>query len=321
VIEHAAGEGAEEALSLVLPVDGSVSGMVLDSGQPLSLDSFSTDERTAPAAREHMHLGPAVVVPLGTPGNVRGILTAGRRPGSLPLAPEAVEVLITFAAQAGIGLVLAEHRRGAERFAVYQDRDRIARDLHDLVIQRLYATGMSLEGVSARMGESADGQRVSSAIDALDETIKEIRSAIFSLHARPAAEEAGLRARILVVVEEAAGSLGAAPVLRLAGRLDQEVPGETGDHLLCALREALSNAARHAGASKVHVTVEAGPELILTVRDNGTGIKATGRRSGLANLAERADLLGGTLRTDPANGGGTELEWRVPLHMTPVVVG
>jgi signal transduction histidine kinase len=313
VIEHAAGEGAEEALGLVLPVGGSVSGIVLDSGKPLSLDDFRSDERAAPVAREHLHLGPAVVVPLGTPGNVWGILTVGRRPGSLPLAPQAVEVLITFAGQAGIGLELAEHRRDVERFAVFEDRDRIARDLHDLVIQRLYATGMSLEGVSARMGESENGRRVGSAVDALDETIKEIRSAIFSLHSRPAADEAGLRARILGVADAAAASLGFAPELRLAGRLDEAVPADIGEHLLAALREALSNAARHAGASKVHVTVEAGPELVLLVQDNGTGMKEGGHRSGLANLAERAELLGGMLRTGPANGGGTELEWRLPL--------
>ncbi len=313
VIEHAAGAGAEEAVGLVLPAAGSVSGMVLDSGKPLSLDDFSNDERVAPVTREHLRLGPAVVVPLGAPGNVRGILTAGRHCGSMPLAPPAVEMLTSFAAQAGVGLELAAHRRDAERFAVFEDRDRIARDLHDLVIQRLYATGMSLESVSARLGESDNGRRVSSAVDALDETIKEIRSAIFSLHSRPAVAEGGLRARILEVADEASGALGFAPALRMSGDLDGAVPADAGEHLLRALREALSNAARHAGAGQVDVTVEADQELILLVRDDGVGMKEPGRRSGLANLAERAALLGGTMRTGPADGGGTELEWRVPL--------
>jgi signal transduction histidine kinase len=313
VIEHAIGEGAEEAVGLVLPAAGSVSGMVLGSGKPLSLDDFRSDTRVAPVAREHLHLGPAVVVPLGAPGNVRGILTAGRRPGSMPLAPAAVEMLASFAAQAGVGLELAEHRRDAERFAVFEDRDRIARDLHDLVIQRLYATGMSLEGVSARLGESDSRRRISSAVDALDETIKEIRSAIFSLHARPAAAEPGLRARILEVVDEASGALGFAPGLRMSGSLDGEVPAEVGEHLLGTLREALSNAARHARADRVDVTVDAGQDLVLQVRDNGVGMQGVQRRSGLANLSERAGLLGGTLRTGPADEGGTELEWRVPL--------
>jgi len=313
VIEHAGGEGAQEARGLVLPVDGSASGIVLSSGKPMSLDDFSSDERVAPAAREHLHLGPAVVFPLGAPGNVRGILTAGRRPGSMPMAPSAVEMLISFAAQAGVGLELAAHRRDAERFAVFEDRDRIARDLHDLVIQRLYATGMSLEGVSARLGESDNGRRVSSAVDALDETIKEIRSAIFSLHSRPGADDSGLRTQILNVVEEAGEVLGFAPAVRMSGLLDQ-VPAEAGEQMLGALREALSNAARHAMADKVEVTVEAGPELILTVRDNGVGITSTGRRSGLGNLAERARMLGGAMSAGPAEGGGTTLEWRVPLR-------
>jgi signal transduction histidine kinase len=312
VIEHAVGEGAAGALGLVLPVTGSVSGLVLGTGKPLELDDFGSDERVAPVAREHMRLGPAVVFPLGGPGNVRGILTAGRRPGSMPLAPASVEMLVSFAAQAGIGLELAAHRRDAQRIAVFEDRDRIARDLHDLVIQRLYATGMSLESLAARMGDSDNARRVSSAVDALDETIKEIRSAIFSLHSRAAAGEAGLRAQILDVVDGAVGPLGFAPALRMSGSLDG-VPAEACEHLLGALREALSNAARHARASRVEVTIEAGPELVLLVRDNGTGIKETGRRSGLANLADRAAMLGGTMRTGPAEGGGTELEWRVPL--------
>ena len=314
VIEHAAGEGAEEAIGLVLPVASSASGVVLTSGELLSLDDFSTDPRVAAAAREHMRLGPAVVVPLGAPGNVRGILTAGRRPGSMPIVPAAVEMLLSFAAQAGVGLELAEHRHDAERFAVFEDRDRIARDLHDLVIQRLYATGMSLESVSARLGDSDTRRRISSAVDALDETIKEIRSAIFSLHQRPTAAEPGLRARILEVVDEASVSIGFAPGLRMSGSMDGEVPAEVEEHLLSTLREALSNAARHARADKVDVMVDVGQDLVLQVRDNGVGMQAAKRRSGLANLAERAGLLGGTMRTVNRDGGGTELEWRVPLR-------
>jgi two-component system, NarL family, sensor histidine kinase DevS len=313
VIEHAVGEGAVEALGLVLPVTGSVSGLVLGTGKPVSLEDFVADERVAPAARDHMHLGPAVVFPLGAPGNVRGIMTAGRRPGSMPLAPAAVEMLVSFAAQAGVGLELAAHRRDAQRIAVFEDRDRIARDLHDLVIQRLYATGMSLESLAARMGESESARRVSSAVDALDETIKEIRSAIFSLHSRPGADETDLRAQILDVVDGATAPLGFAPALRMSGRLDA-VPADAAEHLAGALREALSNAARHAKASKVEVTVEAGPELILLVKDNGIGLKETGRRSGLANLTDRATSLGGTMRAGPAEEGGTEVEWRVPLQ-------
>jgi signal transduction histidine kinase len=314
VIEHAAGAGSAEAVGLVLPVAGSASGLVLGSGKPMTLDDFSGDERVAPVTREHLGLGPAVVVPLGAPGNVRGILTAGRSRGSMPLAPPAVELLVSFAAQAGVGLELAAHRADAQRLAVFEDRDRIARDLHDLVIQRLYATGMSLEGVSARLGDSDNGRRISSAVDALDETIKEIRAAIFSLHSRPGGDQDSLRAKILEVIDDAAVALGFAPALRMTGSVG-DIPGDVAEHMLGALREALSNAARHAKASKVDVTIEAGPgDLTLLVRDDGIGIKGTGRRSGLANLADRAALLGGTMRAGPGSGGGTELEWRVPLQ-------
>jgi len=312
-IEHAAGEGADEALGLVLPVQGSASGQVLSSGERMSLDDFANDEQVAAVAREHMNLGPAIIVPLGDRGNVRGVLTAGRRPGSMPLTPQAADMLVTFATQAGVALELAEHRRQAERVAVFEDRDRIARDLHDLVIQRLYATGMSLQGAMSLIGSPEVARRVTVAVDALDETIKEIRSSIFALQMRQDIKLPGLRTRILQVVDEMTGLLGFPPALQLDGRLDDGVPDDVSEHLLGALREALSNAARHSGASKVDVQVRAAGDLSLTVRDNGTGIKQTSRRSGLSNLEQRATKLGGSLLIESAAGGGTELTWRVPM--------
>ena len=313
LIEHACGDGAAQALGLVLPTHGSASGVVMASGKPLTVDDFSNDPRVADVAREHMPLGPAVLVPLGPAGNVRGVLTAGRHQGALPLSPPAVEMLITFAAQAGIGLELAEHRRDAQRILLFEDRDRIARDLHDQVIQRLFATGMSLQGATALMRDPDGVHRVQQAVDALDETIRDIRSAIFQLQSRGDADPPGLRSRILAVVQEMTGPLGFAPSLRMAGPLDTLVPEHVADQALAALREALANAAKHAQASRVDVAVETGTDLVLTVRDNGVGLKKTARRSGLASLAERAAELGGSLRTVTAEGGGTELEWRVPL--------
>ena len=311
---HAAGDGADGALGLVLPVAASMSGQVLTSGEAVVLEDFRNDGRVNPIAREHMPLGWAILLPLGAPGNVRGVLTVGRDPGSLPFPPQAVEMVTTFAAQAGIALELAEHRHDSARLAVLQDRERIARDLHDLVIQRLYATGMSLQGALPLITRPDVADRVSSAVDALDETIREIRSAIFSLQSPSDPKRVGLRAKILDVVEEMTAPLGFAPSLRLVGPLDEEVPGEVGEHLLSALREALSNAARHAGASSVDVTVDCGTDLVLLVRDNGTGLGGSTRRSGLANLAARARGLGGRLRVGRAEGGGTDLEWRVALH-------
>jgi len=312
-IEHAAGAGAGEALGLVLPLARSASGQVMTSGQLLTVDDFSHDERVAAIAREHMNLGPALLVPLGTSGTPRGVLTAGRRPGAMPLAPAAVDMLTTFASQAGIALELADHRRHAERVAVFEDRDRIARDLHDLVIQRLYATGMSLQGTIPLAGSPEVARRVNSAVDALDETIREIRSSIFALQTRTEAKALGLRARILQIVDEMTVILGFPPALVLDGRLDDDVAEDVSEQLLSALREALSNAARHSGASRVDIHVRANAELTLTVRDNGSGIKDTGRRSGLSNLEQRARKLGGSFTIEAANGGGTKLDWRVPL--------
>jgi signal transduction histidine kinase len=313
VIQHAAGAGAPDAIGLVLPVSASVSGEVLTSGEAVVLEDFGHDERVARAAREHLPLGPAIILPLGAPGDVRGVFTVGRDTGAMPLAPEAVEMVQTFAAQAGIALELAEHREDAERLAIFQDRDRIARDLHDLVIQRLYATGMSLEGAMPLLTRPEAATRVSSAVDALDETIREIRSAIFSLQFRGDAKHHGLRARVLEVVDEMTAALGFAPSLRLVGPLDEGVPADAGEQMLSALREALSNAARHAAAGRVDVTVAVGDQLVLRVRDDGTGMGQVTRRSGLANLAERAADLGGGLMIGPAEGGGTQLDWRVPV--------
>ena len=316
-IEHAAGEGAAEALGLVLPVAGSASGLVLAGGQLLSVEDFSRDARVARVARQSMDLGPAVLVPLGKAGNVRGVLTAGRRPGSLPLTAAATETLVSFASQAGIALELAEHRHQAERVAVFEDRDRIARDLHDLVIQRLYATGMSLQGAMSLVTSPDLAQRVSGAVDALDETIREIRSSIFALQTREEAKPAGLRARILQLADEMTGALSFPPALQLDGRIDDDVPADVGEHLLGALREALSNAARHSGASAVDVQVRAAAELSLTVRDNGRGIANTDRRSGLGNIEQRAQKLGGSLTISTPAGGGTQLHWQVPLAVQP----
>jgi signal transduction histidine kinase len=315
VIRHAAGLNAARARGVRLPAE-SLSAEVMATGEPVTVADFSQDERVTPAARERMSLGPAVILPLGGPGSVRGVLTVGRHPGSMPLTPAAAEMAGSFAAQAGIVLALADARRGAEQLTLLQDRERIARDLHDLVIQRLYATGMSLQGVVPLIDRPEVTDRVSRAVDAMDETIKEIRSAIFALQVPRYAAQAGLRERVRDVLAEMTELLGFAPALSLVGDLGDQLPAAAADQLLVALREALSNAARHAGASRVEVTVAAGHDLVLVVRDDGAGMSGTTRRSGLANLAERAVQLGGRLSVGPAGERGTELRWQVPLPGT-----
>ena len=318
IVTHAAGAGAQRTLGLVLPTAASVSGEVLVSGQPITVEDFRNDERVARAARENLDLGPATIFPLGAAGHARGVMTIGRHPGAMPLPRAAVDLVTTFAAQAAIGLELAERRSDAERLTVFEDRDRIARDLHDLVIQRLYASGMKLQGTMPMIGRPAAEERVSSVVDDLDVTIKDIRQAIFALQGRGKAAPV-LRDEVMDVIEEMTEPMGMTSSLRLTGQLDDGVPGDIGEDMLHALREALSNAARHGKATSAEVKIGAGSELSLLVRDNGSGITDTSRRSGLANLAQRAEHYGGTLTVGPAEGGGTELHWRVPLpgHASP----
>jgi len=309
-IAFADGDGAQAVRGLVLPAGQSLSGQVLASGQPIASADFAADARAAAAARAAMsHIGPAVVFPLGAPGNRRG---------AAPF-PQADAVLAaSFAAQAGVALELAASRAEAERLSVYQDRDRIARDLHDLVIQRLYATGMSLQGTMSMITRPEVADRVTRAVDDMDQTIKEIRGAIFALQARDADSEPDPRAGIVRLVEEMTPVLGFAPSLRLGSGLRGLAGGELADQALTVLREALSNVARHAGASQADVTVDVDDDGTLTVLvvDNGTGIPAGVRRSGLRNLADRAARFGGELVLEPATPNaenpGTRLEWRVP---------
>jgi signal transduction histidine kinase len=319
-ITYAEGDGAAATRGLVLPAGRSLSGQVLATGVPVTSADFAADERAAAAARGAMsQIGPAIVFPLGAPGNVRGVLTVGRLHGAAPFPPAQADVMASFAAQAGVALELAASRTEAQRLSLYEDRDRIARDLHDLVIQRLYATGMSLEGTMPMITKPEVASRITNAVDAMDQTIKEIRTTIFGLQARDTADRADLRSDIVDLVEEMTPVLGFAPSLRLGAGLSGTIEPDVAEQALAALREALSNAARHAAASQVDVTVDVGAdgELTVQVTDDGTGIPADGRRSGLRNLAARAEKLGGELRLAPAAPGapspGTKLEWRVPL--------
>jgi signal transduction histidine kinase len=318
-ITYAAGDGAAAARGLVLQAGQSLSGQVLTTGEPVPSADFATDERVAQAARGAMsQIGPAIVFPLGAPGNVRGVLTVGRRHGAPPFPQAQVRVVGSFAAQAAVALELAASRDDAELLALYEDRDRIARDLHDLVIQRLYATGMSLEGTMPMITRPEVASRITNAVDAMDETIKDIRATIFALQARDSAAGPDLRADIFALVEEVTPMLGFDPSLRLGAGLSGEIGPEVAEQVLATLREALSNVARHAEASRVEVTVDADSDGMLTVQvtDDGIGIPAGGRRSGLRNMAARAEKLGGELRLEPVHPGaarpGTRLEWRAP---------
>ncbi|GIH67700.1 sensor histidine kinase [Microbispora siamensis] len=292
-----------------VPIEGSLAGRAFLSGEPLMLDDPGDTGDTG-----DVEAGPVAAVPLGAAGAVRGVLALLKRPGRMPFSQSELRTLHAFAGQAAVALELAETRRDAERLGLLEDRDRIAKDLHDVVIQRLFAVAMTLMSAVRLVERPEASSRLQSAIDELDTTIRQIRSTIFALQTPREDASPSLRAQVVDLVEGARGHLGFMPGLSLEGRLDNDVPAEVAEHLLAVLREALSNLVRHAKATRADVAVHAGDgRLTLVVEDNGVGIPAEGRRSGLRNLADRAERLGGAFTLGSPEAGGTRLEWSVPL--------
>ncbi|MFE9930352.1 GAF domain-containing sensor histidine kinase [Streptomyces sp. NPDC005533] len=313
-------ENPATSLGVVIPAESPVVDSLL-RGEPVFVDDASSDPRTINKLTSQF--GPCMMLPLHSGGRVLGALVTPRGRGERPFS-EAERTLATqFASQAALALMMAEAQRDRERLAVLEDRDRIARDLHDLVIQRLFATGMMLEGAQRRsiVPEVRDG--VGKAVDELDVTIQEIRTAIFALQQGPAEAPSGLRTRVLREINMAAVPLGFKPAHRFVGPIDTVVDELVGKNLIAALREALSNAFRHADASRIEVVLDCTgtladgrPGVRLEVADDGVGIAEGGRRSGLRNLRRRAESLGGASSYGPGlgeDGGGTTVVWEAPL--------
>jgi signal transduction histidine kinase len=252
---------------------------------------------------------------LGVPIRVRdavfGNLYLCDKRGADEFSDEDERLAVALAAAAGVAIENARLMGRVEEIAVVEDRERIARDLHDKVIQRLFATGMVLQTMMPVIGREDLSNRVNDVVDELDVTIREIRSTIFALQAPV---KRGLRVSIFATVDGAREVLGFSPELRIDGPVDTVVSEETGEHLLAVLQEALSNIAQHAGASQVSVTVEAGTDVVVRVTDNGKGLpKNLPDGRGLPNLQHRAAMMGGELTAGRLNSGGTVVEWRVPL--------
>ncbi|MET9762435.1 GAF domain-containing protein [Streptomyces sp. NPDC006372] len=314
----AAGLDAERRSGLVMSGQDGFVNAVLTTAEPVVSTDIQEDPRTSRDAEQWAGLGPVVGVPLEAGGKAGGVLLLGRAAGRTPFTDSDTRPLLGFAGQAALALELAERRRDAEQIALLRDRDRIARDLHDLAIQRLFAAGMTLQSTQRFVDHPEAVERLSRTVDDLDETIKIIRSTIFGLRVQGgrAGEGGGLRARVSDTVTAATSSLGFAPAVRIEGLVDTEVPGEVADHALAVLGEALSNTARHSAARSVDVYLRyAHGELTLTVTDDGRGIPAGTARSGLKNMEERAVALGGDLRVgERPEGGGTRVVWRVPVR-------
>ncbi|MFI8500047.1 GAF domain-containing protein [Streptomyces sp. NPDC085524] len=313
----ALGDGAAAHRGIVLPsTAGTLAEAALAQDGLITVTDVQCDRRVTVQPERWTGFGPAVAVTVGTKERLSGVLMLARRHGRPVFAPVEIAALPGFAGQAALALELADRRRDAEQMSMLEDHDRIARDLHDLAIQRLFATGMTLQSAQRFVDHPEASERLARAVDDLDTTIKIIRSTIFGLREHDAGTGSKLRSRVVQILDDASPGLGFAPALRMEGLIDTDVPPAVADEALAVLGEALSNVARHARATHAEVSVVAGDGVLtLTVTDGGVGMPEGGRRSGLHNLAERAEKLGGrmevTARSDATHG--TRLEWEVPL--------
>ncbi|MFF2011028.1 GAF domain-containing protein [Streptomyces sp. NPDC058195] len=336
-----AGEGAEARLTvavahgrdagrvtgLSVPARGSLAGLAARTGTPVHCADVRTDPRAHPFGDgAEDGLGPVVTVPLRVDTGASGALRLGRPVDRPPFDETEIALVSGFADQAAIALELARRRAESEELAVMHDRDRIARDLHDLAIQRLFATGMTLQSTTRAIADRPGAaERVSRAVDDLDTTIRIIRSTIFDLRTAERAGRGGLRHRMAETARTAAHALGFQPSLRIDGPVDTTVPDELAEHLVAVAAEAVSNASRHARATRIGIELAADDVVTLAVTDNGAGIPddvlaaagagpAAGRSGGLANMRTRAELCGGALSVERPEDGGTRIVWRAPLH-------
>ncbi|MET8910450.1 GAF domain-containing sensor histidine kinase [Micromonospora sp. NPDC004551] len=307
VVDGADGSAARKLVGAVLPAgETTFAGSVTDRRHELL-------ENLAEAAPwpHPVVAGPAIVSPLAAADTLHGVLVIAHRPDRGPGAEDDVALLGSFAGQAALAMERARGQEERELLVVLEDRERIARDLHDVVIQRLFATGLQLQSGAMNARPEA-AKRINQAVDDLDATIRDIRRTIFELRTPMSA---ALRTEIREAIEAAAESLGYRPDLDLVGPIDSAVPDQLRPELTAVLREALSNAVRHAQADRVSVRVQVDAGWVsVTVTDDGVGCDPEAARSGLVNLRERAERLGGDFQLDRVAPHGTELRWSVPLR-------
>ncbi|SDF40387.1 Histidine kinase-, DNA gyrase B-, and HSP90-like ATPase [Lentzea fradiae] len=304
-LRRAAEAGIDTAVG-AFEVDAPVFAQVLETGAPEMLEDVEGVLGGLPD-----RAGAAVVLPLRAGTAVTGVLVAVRDKDVAPFGADLIPVLASFADQAVVAIEFAENQHARRMVDVLEDRDRIARDLHDHVIQRLFATGMSLQGALTWVTHPEVRRRVTKAVGQLDQTVLEIRTSIFDLQADSG--DTGLRRRLLNIVAETTEGAELTPAVRMSGTIDSLVPGYIGEHAEAVVRETVSNALRHSRATELTLTVEAGDALAITMADNGVGMPAEVARSGLRNLEQRAEQLHGTLTVAEEPGGGTRVTWRVPL--------
>jgi signal transduction histidine kinase len=318
-IVAAAGPAADDVEGVRVPLAGSYVGETYESGVPRLIRDISTmpvvGHRAAVVIELTAGFGPAMVVPVGSaPGH--GLLVALRASGREPFSGDDIGLLATFATRASVVLQLARGQQRERRLQVQADRDRIARDLHDHVVQRIFAVALSLDRLSRSLHpEHAEAAaRLSHSVDELDGTMAEIRAAIFELHQEDGPEPSTVRRQLADVVRQVTEGHALRRDVRFRGAVD-DLPRELVPDLVAVVRELVTNVVRHAAAGRVTVTVEAGEDVGVGVADDGIGLPPVTARSGLANLADRAERRGGRLSVS-AGRSGTEVCWAVPFPRT-----
>jgi two-component system, NarL family, sensor histidine kinase DevS len=298
-----------------LPKGHGILGLLIVDPKPIRLPDLREHPDSYGFPPHHPPMQSFLGVPIVVRQEVFGNLYLTDKQGAEVFSDVDEELTVALAGAAAVAIENARlHARLAD-LVLLEDRERIAKDLHDTVIQRLFATGLSLQG-TARLSRTPEvAARIQDAVEDLDVTVKHIRTVIFGLETA-ATRSSGLRDRMMTLIREARGALGFMPDVTFDGAIDTLVASETGSELLATLREALSNVARHAAASKVEIDVTAGDELALRLRDNGRGLPAgphQGGGLGLRNMANRAERLGGRFSARAETDGGTLVEWVVPL--------
>jgi signal transduction histidine kinase len=301
-----------------LPRGHGILGLLIVDPKPLRLKNLNEHPEAYSFPPHHPPMTTFLGVPILARGEVFGNLYLTDKVGGEEFTEDDESLIVGLASAAGVAIENARLHARARELDVVTDRERIARDLHDSVIQRLFATGLLLQGAVRLAGDASPelGERVQEAVDDLDETIRQIRSTIFALGAHHSGSS--LREEVSSVVGEYGQTLGFKPRVIFDGPVDTTVPDDVAEHILSVLREALSNVARHAKARRVDVGLDVGDEAVLRVTDDGVGPAGKGEQIevggfGLRNMASRADALGGSVTLEPAMGGGTRLEWRVPI--------
>jgi signal transduction histidine kinase len=308
VVSAAVGVHADEVLGQEVPVDGSTSGEVFRTGKPLITESF----RYPIQAFTDVGQRPAIVMPLRADDQVAGVIAVARGADQPPFDESYLDLVSDFATHAAIALVVASGREDAHQLTILAERERIAHDLHDHVIQRLFAAGMDLQGTLARARSPEVAERLNRTLDDLQTIIEEIRSTIFQLKS-PLGKGADFRQRIQRVVADLTEDRDIVTTMRIQGPMTA-VGGELAEHAEAVTAEAVSNALRHSGASRLTVEIGAADMFTLEISDNGCGIPAdNARRSGLANMKHRAEQLGGSCEITPGPQGGTRVHWTAPL--------